>query len=191
MAIRSRLEISSWLILEGLRSNFNRAFSISLPSDSGPGLRELGTCSSGLERIRDAERKIAKNLRLGNFSSLILMGFTRNSNSRFAIRRRPFDSRWSLRMPMLDASAFAIRIAEMRWAADGGRRVELPLLSTTDVNALVTICQGRTGRTTSESPSCCKVYSRHNFATDRQRAGLLNFVASRGLVVRQSHRTWM
>jgi len=143
MAIRSRLEISSWLILEGLRSNFNRAFSISRPSDGGQGLRELGTCNSGLDRMRDAERKIAKNLRLGIFSSLILMGLTRNSNSRFAIRTRPFDSRWSLRMPMLDASAFAIRIAEMRWVADGGCRVELPLIRTTDVTLLVTICQGR------------------------------------------------
>ena len=48
------------------------------------------------------------------------MGFTRKFNSRFAIRRKPFDSRWSLRMRMLDASAFAIRTAEMRLAAKGG-----------------------------------------------------------------------
>jgi hypothetical protein len=42
------------------------------------------------------------------------------SNSRFAIRNEgPFDSRWSLRMPMLDASALAIRNGgpfDSRWS---------------------------------------------------------------------------
>jgi hypothetical protein len=44
---------------------------------------------------------------------------------------------------MLDASAFAIRTAEMRSAADGGHRVESPLIRTTHVTLLVTICQDR------------------------------------------------
>ena len=44
---------------------------------------------------------------------------------------------------MLDASAFAIRQGEMRLAADGGHRVESPLIRTTDVSLLVTICQDR------------------------------------------------
>src|ERR1700751_2896646 len=40
-------------------------------------------------RCRGPTQKIAKYWRLGNLSSLILMGFTFNSNSRFAIRKQP------------------------------------------------------------------------------------------------------
>src|SRR4029077_19150793 len=84
-----RLGISSWLILEGLRRDLNRAFSIRLSKPEHWGSKGDG--------IRDAERKIAENLRLENSSSLILMGLTRNSNSRFAIRKWGLDSgRWTL-----------------------------------------------------------------------------------------------
>ena len=38
--------------------------------------------------FRNDERKSGENLRLENFSSLILIGFTGNSNRRFAIRTR-------------------------------------------------------------------------------------------------------
>ena len=109
IAIRSRLEICSWLILEGLSWDLNRAFSI----------RNSMACGTrSAARKRDEE--IVENLRLGIFSSLILMGLTRNSNSRFAIRT-----------------------AEMRLAADGGHRGESPLIRTTHVTLLVTICQDR------------------------------------------------
>ena len=53
-----------------------------------------------------------------------------------------FDSRWSLRMRMLDASAFAIRTAEMRLAAKAGTEPSC-LIRTTYVTLLVTICQDR------------------------------------------------
>jgi hypothetical protein len=64
--------------------------------------------------------KIAGNLRLENFSSLILMGLTQNSNSRFAIRFWRLEAeRWEL------GYGREMRSAEMGMEGDGGRRVEL------------------------------------------------------------------
>jgi hypothetical protein len=108
MAIRSRLEISSTLILEGLRPKLNRAFSI----------RKFMAC--GLRfRVRKGDEETAENLRLGIFSSLILMGLAWNSNSRFAIRI------WRIDAGCLKECEGGARRAEMGIAADGGGRVEL------------------------------------------------------------------
>src|ERR1700746_858799 len=105
-------------------------------------------------------------------------------------------------------------------ASEDEHPVEFSIIRTTDVNALVTICQDRTPpgsrsptptinswnhcieplasiptrvekNPRTESPSWCKVSPRDNFATDRQRAGLSNFAASEGLVLRQSRRARM
>jgi hypothetical protein len=67
------------------------------------------------------------------------MGLTWNSNSRFAIR--------NLRLE--DGSSeleygHEVRSAKAGMAGDGGGRAELSINRTTDVNALVTICQDRT-----------------------------------------------
>jgi hypothetical protein len=50
------------------------------------GYLEAGRGASKVERSENPRRKIEENLRLENFSSLILMGLARNFNSRFAIR---------------------------------------------------------------------------------------------------------
>jgi len=76
--IRSRLEICKRLESLPLSSHFNRAFSI----------RNSVACDSRFV-ARVGNHKIAKNLRLENCSLVILMGLTRNSNSRFAISRPP------------------------------------------------------------------------------------------------------
>jgi len=66
--------------------------------------------------MRDANRR---NLRLGNFSSLILMGLTRNSNSRFAIRFWRLETGcWKLEC------GHEVRSAETGMAGDGGGKVE-------------------------------------------------------------------
>src|ERR1700722_10544459 len=71
----SRLESTIGLCFVGVAGNSNRGVSIRKLVAS-----EFLNCGS-------PTRKIAKYLRLENFSSLILMGFTFNSNSRFAIRK--------------------------------------------------------------------------------------------------------
>jgi hypothetical protein len=84
--IRSRLEICKRLESLPLSSEFNRAFSI----------RDSAGCDSRFV-ARVGIEKIAKNLRLENPSSLILIGLMRNSNSRFAIRFRSLGIRvWRL-----------------------------------------------------------------------------------------------
>src|SRR5579859_6229154 len=76
--IRSRLEIRKRLESLPLRSEFNRGFSI----------RNSVACNSRFV-ARVGNDKIVKNLRLENCSLVILIGLTRNSNSRFAISRPP------------------------------------------------------------------------------------------------------
>jgi hypothetical protein len=76
--IRSRLEICKRLESLPLRSEFNRGFSI----------RNSVACDSRFVP-RVGNNKIAENLRLENLSSLILIRFMGNYNSRFAISRPP------------------------------------------------------------------------------------------------------
>jgi len=74
--ILSRLDLALGLCFVGVARNSNRGVSI-----------RKAPANEFVTRCRGPTQKIAKYLRLGNLSSLILMGFTFNSNSRFAIRK--------------------------------------------------------------------------------------------------------
>src|ERR1700721_3180284 len=73
-------------LLSRLESVFGQSFvGVARNSNRGVSIRKL--VASEFLNCGSPTRKIAKYLRLGNFSSLILMGFRFNSNSRFPIRK--------------------------------------------------------------------------------------------------------
>jgi hypothetical protein len=85
----SRLELSTGVCFLGVRGDSIRGVSIRNSVTSGDWLvaRDFGGKPGGANStLRSSGQEIAKNLRLENFRSLILIELTLNSNSRFAIR---------------------------------------------------------------------------------------------------------